>query len=151
MWPNPQEIANLVTFTEESLNGKLHFCAVYVSSKAIPPSEVFECEAVHKICIFCMHCFVFQEQLSMKAPLGDCLWVFSINFCKFHGKYFLYQTLFSLCFIYLYSEWSVETSTTTTTENRRYFNNIFLYYKSYQKTPCKRKMWGAFEEDTGEQ
>ena len=25
MWPNPQFPADLVTFTEESLNGKLHF------------------------------------------------------------------------------------------------------------------------------
>ena len=25
MWPNPEETANLVTFTEEILNGKLHF------------------------------------------------------------------------------------------------------------------------------
>ena len=25
MWPNPQEAADLVTFTEEILNGKLHF------------------------------------------------------------------------------------------------------------------------------
>ena len=25
MWPNPQETADLVTFTEEVLNGKLHF------------------------------------------------------------------------------------------------------------------------------
>ena len=30
MWPNPQEIADLVTLTEEILNGKLHFlCSVY--------------------------------------------------------------------------------------------------------------------------
>ena len=28
MWPNPQETAALVTFTEEIRNGKLHFCAV---------------------------------------------------------------------------------------------------------------------------
>ena len=28
MWPNPQDTADLVTFTEEILNGKLHFCAV---------------------------------------------------------------------------------------------------------------------------
>ena len=27
MWPNPQETADLVTFTEEILNGKLHFSA----------------------------------------------------------------------------------------------------------------------------
>ena len=25
MWPDPQETADLVTFTEEILNGKLHF------------------------------------------------------------------------------------------------------------------------------
>ena len=25
MWPNPQETADLVTFTEEILNGKLYF------------------------------------------------------------------------------------------------------------------------------
>ena len=28
MWPNPQESVDLVKFTEEILNGKLHFCAV---------------------------------------------------------------------------------------------------------------------------
>ena len=28
MWPNPQETVDLVTFTEEILNGKLHFCEV---------------------------------------------------------------------------------------------------------------------------
>ena len=28
MWPNPQETTDLVTFTEEVLNGKLNFCAV---------------------------------------------------------------------------------------------------------------------------
>ena len=27
MWPNPQFPADLVTFTEEILNGKLDFCA----------------------------------------------------------------------------------------------------------------------------
>ena len=28
MWPNTQEAADLVTFNEEILNGKLYFCAV---------------------------------------------------------------------------------------------------------------------------
>ena len=28
MWPNPQEIASAVTFTEENLNGKLHFMCI---------------------------------------------------------------------------------------------------------------------------
>ena len=31
MWPNPQFPAGLVTFTEEILNGKLHFFAVAAS------------------------------------------------------------------------------------------------------------------------
>ena len=40
MWPNPQETADLVTFSEENLNGKLHFCAVnpanaYLSVKRV--------------------------------------------------------------------------------------------------------------------
>ena len=32
MWPNPQFSTDLVTFTEEILNGKLHFCAVNMVS-----------------------------------------------------------------------------------------------------------------------
>ena len=28
MWPNQQETADLVIFTEETINGKLHICAV---------------------------------------------------------------------------------------------------------------------------
>ena len=28
MWPNPQFPADLVTFTEEIVNRKLHFCAM---------------------------------------------------------------------------------------------------------------------------
>ena len=32
MWPNPQEIADLVTFTEKSLIENFIFCAVYVLS-----------------------------------------------------------------------------------------------------------------------
>ena len=35
MWPNPQKIADLVTFTEEIFNGKLHFLwsAIFLPSK----------------------------------------------------------------------------------------------------------------------
>ena len=36
MWPNPQETADLVTFTEETLNEKIHFlCAVFIDSTLI--------------------------------------------------------------------------------------------------------------------
>ena len=32
MWPNPQFLADLVTFTEEILNGKLHFFVQFLSN-----------------------------------------------------------------------------------------------------------------------
>ena len=35
MWPNRQETADLVTFTEEILNGKLHFLCNVVTSTSI--------------------------------------------------------------------------------------------------------------------
>ena len=38
MWPNPQETADLVTFTEEILNGKLHFLC---SKTRTPASSEF--------------------------------------------------------------------------------------------------------------
>ena len=31
MWSNPQFPVHLVTFTEETLNEKLHFCAVFAN------------------------------------------------------------------------------------------------------------------------
>ena len=35
MWPNPQKTADLVTFTEEILNGKLHFLRSVVNETKI--------------------------------------------------------------------------------------------------------------------
>ena len=36
MWPNPQETAELVTFTEEILNGNLHIlCSVIYLSRSV--------------------------------------------------------------------------------------------------------------------
>ena len=37
MWPNPQETADLVTFVEEILNGKLNFCAVISGYHTVKP------------------------------------------------------------------------------------------------------------------
>ena len=39
MWPNPQESADMVAFTEEILNGKLHFCVVQLA--ALLNNELF--------------------------------------------------------------------------------------------------------------
>ena len=41
MWPNPEETADLVTFTEEILNGKLHFlCSVMIKNESLKSNEV---------------------------------------------------------------------------------------------------------------
>ena len=39
MWPNPLETADLVTFTEEILNGKLHFLC-NVSNQVIHNEDI---------------------------------------------------------------------------------------------------------------
>ena len=42
MWPNPQETADLVAFTEEILNGKLHFLCSESSAAAVR-GEIIAC------------------------------------------------------------------------------------------------------------
>ena len=44
MWPNPQETADLVTFTEETLNRKLHFlCSdAWKAYASFPNSTLFK-------------------------------------------------------------------------------------------------------------
>ena len=49
MWLNPQETADFVTFTEEILNGKLHFCAVWEDSLAIAQDSFKDCIFARKI------------------------------------------------------------------------------------------------------
>ena len=42
MWPNPQETAELITFTEDILNGKLHFlCSAFDEGIAIIGEESY--------------------------------------------------------------------------------------------------------------
>ena len=50
MWPNPQEAANLVRFTEEILNGKLHFL-----SSVRPILQKYICKIV---CVKCLGIFL---------------------------------------------------------------------------------------------
>ena len=43
MWPNPQFSADMVTFTEKTLNGKLHFlCSLYLDSDSRESQSVWE-------------------------------------------------------------------------------------------------------------
>ena len=43
MWPNPQETADLVTFTEEILNGKHFLCSVRFNFSTKFPKISFHC------------------------------------------------------------------------------------------------------------
>ena len=40
MWPNPQETADLVTFTEENLNGKLQFLCSVVANPPYKDTQI---------------------------------------------------------------------------------------------------------------
>ena len=41
MWPNPQETVDLVTFTEEILNEKIHFLFIVGTGRLNPLSKAF--------------------------------------------------------------------------------------------------------------
>ena len=77
MWPNPQFLANLVTFTEEILNGKLHFwCSV------MKEMETKELEG---------------NQTSQSPQTGKPLWTWFIfmysGWCNCTGDVLLIQSL----------------------------------------------------------
>ena len=55
MWANLQETADLVTSTEEILNGKLHFCALILNSDIVPTpvlKSYFNKVAELQVCYF---------------------------------------------------------------------------------------------------
>ena len=63
MWPNPQETADLVTFTEEIYNGKLIICAVSSSfHKVYWPENARKLEYT-----------VFSKAVTKKAPAPEPL------------------------------------------------------------------------------
>ena len=56
MWLNLQETADLVTFTEETLNEKLHFCAVFsINSKQ---HTLFLTYLLADLSINLLHCYI---------------------------------------------------------------------------------------------
>ena len=48
MWPDLHETADLVTFTEEILNGKLHFCAVFLFAYCYSYSQNLDIQKIFK-------------------------------------------------------------------------------------------------------
>ena len=50
MWPNPQFPADLVTFTEEIFNGKLHFLCSFKQGTWISPTHKGQISTMIKYC-----------------------------------------------------------------------------------------------------
>ena len=80
MWPNPLETADLVKFTEEIRNGKLHFfCAVHV--------KVWTCSHFDIDSVICKVFMCWEKNLSIgKAPFfifQNSLVIFWV-FCSCH-------------------------------------------------------------------
>ena len=72
MWPNPQEISYLVTFTEETFNGKIHFlcsapCNIHKIKKIVSQSVYF-CWQNAKA--FSEHCQTSKMDLFVKIVNG---------------------------------------------------------------------------------
>ena len=75
MWPNPQEIADLVKFTEEILNRKLHFYAALLN-KYLAENLIF-CVVTKVITSFMFKHFwqILMSQFLHK-PLKSCFYLF---------------------------------------------------------------------------
>ena len=63
MWPNPQEIADLVTFTVEILNGKLHFLC------SDGDSELFFSQSLAKTYLFDEYCENLMKLIVLEPSL----------------------------------------------------------------------------------
>ena len=92
MWPNPQFPADLVSFTKEILNGKLHFlCSVLSGSSSsleaivtsfLPPlllgsswkkSKLYGGRILHSPDWLCLNKIVFTSYTSVHEPTQGCL------------------------------------------------------------------------------
>ena len=87
MWPNPQETADLVTFTEEILNGKLHFRTV-----GLDQGRVLYTEALRTIQLVCTQ--NFPKTNIFTDPL---LWYANAHMRVFGGKKCSFFRKFCVC------------------------------------------------------
>ena len=76
MWPNPQETGDLVTFTQEILNGKLHFLCIVKT--VCPKTILIKCflqlsEVIWKKKIFC----VWKTSVPLASFTRTCISSFS--------------------------------------------------------------------------
>ena len=78
MWPNPKETADLVTFTEEILNGKLHFLCCEIGLKRLTKN------------VYDKDMSVANKPVCLRKDISDQ--VFQKKNC-FHPGYFRYRGL----------------------------------------------------------
>ena len=76
MWPNLQETADLVTFIEEILGGKLHFLCSVTFSVLDLLSKFFTWELCY-MCNFCLAVCIYEKNLFIYTNLSS-LWAFSL-------------------------------------------------------------------------
>ena len=87
MWPNPQETADLVTFTEEILNGKLHFLSHVRPQKSFQKTlkllsllcwwiiidiSHFDLQNVFSTGILRKMCSENMQQIYRRIPIAKC-------------------------------------------------------------------------------
>ena len=84
MWPNPQETADLVTFTEEILNGKLSFL----------------CSEEVRI----LHGDNFGGQLTFYEVLFVNCWygLYKLKYLKIRFSIYVYMCIYIYIYIYIY-------------------------------------------------
>ena len=92
MWPNPQETANLVRFTEEILNGKLHFLYSEIcSSSTFQHTDYIE--KVSSANLFKSFSFTLSMIKSQRALFK----VITTNSFKFSGLFLVYFYIIGIC------------------------------------------------------
>ena len=93
MWPNPQEIADLVTFTEKILNGKLYFLCS--DRKKFIVSDMEQSYAISNLTmqLLCSNIFIMQSPMSkgeLILKLGQLIFFYSRFFVmQLSGNSFL--------------------------------------------------------------
>ena len=127
MWPNPQETADLVTFTEQILNGKLHFlCSenLFMFNEAkikntMPQADILKRNlnntSTWSISGHHINCPIFlslEIRISLSIIISSVIWSDPAHFnlsSKFDQKEFLYFAIFLPFFshrkIALYRNW----------------------------------------------
>ena len=66
MWPNPLETADLVTFTEEILNGKLHFFVQWMLRRPLKSFHTVFRDISETVIIFCKTLIIYMKAFSIQ-------------------------------------------------------------------------------------